>query len=187
MYDDPSEGRTAFLQVRAQGDSFPGCVEKTWGGGAEDGEPLSQAICREYREELAEVLRRALGDAPVPDALAALQKTETAADPETADTADEHPGAYALRRLNILREEGKKLIVTLLCEIRDPALAQALQPLVERGVLLALRSEDLPRLEPINRDHKKDGLPKELREQGKLGMFPDEIEAVRSALETPGA
>ncbi len=184
VYDDPEQGRTALLQVRKDDDSFPGCVEKTWGGGLENDERFSEAICREYREEVAECIKRAVGsDDAIPESLAALQKPAVAADDlETADVADAEPGSYTLRRLNILRVEGKKLVVTLLCEIHDPALVEALQPLVERGVLLAITEKDLPRLQPLKPDYKTGGLPADLRGEGKLGMFQDEIDAVTTAL-----
>ena len=186
VYDDPEKGRVAFLQVRKADDSYPGCVEKTWGGGVEDGERFSEAVCREYGEELRECIRRALGqNAQIPQELTGLQKKETdqvmTEEPSEA-TVDSHTGKYVLRRLNVLRQEGKKLVVTLLCEILDPAVVSEIQPMIDAGVLIPLTAGELDRLTPIAAEHKHTGIPVEERQEGKLGMFPDEIEAVTRVL-----
>ncbi len=186
VYNDPTKGRTALLQVRKADDSYPGCVEKTWGGGAAEGERLSKAVCREYAEELRECVSRTLGDdAPLPQVLTDLHKDETdqvmTEEPQET-TVDLREGTYTLRRLNVLRQEGKKLVVTLLCEIHDPALVAAVQPMIDAGVLLPLTANELDRLTPISGEHKQSGIPDDQKQQGKLGMCPDEIEAVTKAL-----
>jgi hypothetical protein len=184
VYEDPKRGRTAVLQVRKKGDSFPQCIEKTWGGGAEQDEKLSAALCREYGEEVCEVSARS-GISPS-SLLLKQQKPETVVDPETDhvhEIIDTDHQRYVLERLNELRETGKKLIVTLLCRIQDPQLVEEIQPLVDAGTLIKVTAADVHRLVPINAvDHKVHGLTADQREAGKLGMFPDEIEAVRIAL-----
>lgn len=172
VYEDPAKGRVALLQVRKEGDSYPGCVEKTWGGGAEENERLSKAVCREYGEELRECVGRALGeDAPLPQTLIDLHKEETstvAVDEPQEEVVDQRVAKYTLRRLNVLRQEGKKLVVTLLCEIHDPALVAAAQPMIDARVLMPLSANELDRLTPITGEHKQVGIPEDQRNAGKL-------------------
>lgn len=184
VYEDPKEGRTAVLQVRKSDDSFPDCVEKTWGGGAEQDEKLAMALCREYGEEVREVSARS-GISPS-SVLLGRRKPETTIDPEmdsTADIIDTDNRGYVLQRLNEFREVGRKLVVTLLCTIRDEKIIAAIQPLADAGTLVKITAAGFLRLVPINAaEHKTSGLPSDQRKEGKLGMFPDEIEAVRIAL-----
>ncbi len=186
VYEDATKGRVALLQVRKAGDSYPKCVEKTWGGGAAEGERLSVAICREYGEELRECVDRTLGEgAPLPQSLVDLHREETstvAVDEPLEEVVDQQKATYTLRRLNVLRQEGKMLVVTLLCQIQDPHLVADLQPMIDAGVLLLLTANELDRLTPISGEHKKAGLSEAQIQEGKLGMFPDEIEAVTKAL-----
>jgi hypothetical protein len=121
----------------------------------------------------------------MPQALADLHKEETdrvVLDEPQEEVVDQRESKYTLRRLHVLRQEGKKLVVTLLCQIHDPALVASIQPMIDAGVLLPLTANELDRLTPISGEHKQSGIPEAQRQNGKLGMFPDEIEAVSKAL-----
>lgn len=54
--------------------------------------------------------------------------------------------------------------------------------MIDAGVLQPLTASELNRLTPISGEHKQSGIPDDQKQQGKLGMFPDEIEAVTKAL-----
>ena len=161
ILDDPDGERKAVLQVRDQGDSFPGCAQLTVHGRVEDGESLKEALRRESHEEIEELFRRA----NQPSSPAILELAHVPPEPLHVEGRATTP---------------KEQVVSLSLTVRDPSFLSLIQPLIDSGVIRLVSTNDLPNIvtiNPKNPDQKQHGIG-----EGLIGMFADERQVVERVL-----
>ncbi|MFA6080252.1 MAG: hypothetical protein WC753_02095 [Candidatus Gracilibacteria bacterium] len=189
-----------ILQKRVADDSFPGCLQVTVHGGLKGTnkrkrESMSNGLGREVREEVYEILERSTLRWPNRSMHWGIEEVLHWNLIGGGDLVESKRKRNLLEGKGILSRSRKtregttskmrKTDITLGFDItfenqqRYPLLMPEIRKLQTDGVIVLLSSDEIDKLVPIDpKLHKEHGVT----EDGKYGMFADEIEAVKKAL-----
>lgn len=191
----------AILQKRAENDSFPGCLQVTVHGGLKKTWEMKVGANRAERESMVDWLKREAGE----EIIEIIQRSNHQEEIDTPCRAGIHEFFAAItdwsqqinskgvltigRKTKISTTVGEKSVrktdVTLGFDINSSnteeftLLIPQIQQLSRDWVIFLLSVDDMDKLIPLDpKIHKIHGV----QEEGKYGMFEDEIEAVKKAL-----